>query len=54
MEPIDEATSDLVDQDDVSKSEHANESTECIEDVSEENIQQIADQVEPISIRRNI
>ena len=46
MEPIDIEVGDLVDLEDVSESEHANEAIERTEDVNEENVEQKMDQVE--------
>ena len=46
MEPIDEEAGDLANLEDVSESKHANETTERIEDVNEENDEQITDQIE--------
>ena len=47
MEPMDEEARDLVDLEDISESEHAHDSTKCIEDANEDNVEQIVDPLEP-------
>ena len=46
LELIDKEVGDLVDLEDVSESEHANDSVERTEDVNDENVEQTTDPVE--------